>query len=85
LELNNLTKIYYDFSLIPTASAYSCLPDGYKGSEEGIDSLIIPTLYDYNLNFPADSDLATITEVNVAGGNFKLLQDYLVRNDDAIF
>lgn len=85
LQSEESERIFYGLSLIPTASACSCAPDGYKGSEEGIDSLTITTVYDYNASFPAGSDLAAITEVNFLGDNFEMLQDFLIRNKDAVF
>ncbi|NJN77209.1 MAG: hypothetical protein HC803_01845 [Saprospiraceae bacterium] len=85
LQLNNFENKFYGLSLIPTASACSCAPDGYKGGEEGIDSLTITTIYDYNVNFPAGTNLAAITEVSFEGDNYEMLQEFLVRNKDAVF
>ncbi|MGB1121702.1 MAG: hypothetical protein ACPG3Z_06880, partial [Saprospiraceae bacterium] len=53
LNIGNQQNKFYTFSLIPTAAACSCLPDGYDGSEVGIDSLSFITTYDYNANYPA--------------------------------
>lgn len=85
LQQENQQNKFLTFSLIPTASACSCPPDGWKGSEEGIDSLIITTTYDYNAAFPAGSDLSNILELNFEGDNYELHQDFIVRNDIAIF
>jgi hypothetical protein len=85
LQLENSKSFFNDFSLIPTASACSCPPDGYRGGEEGIDSLIITTVYNYNANFLAGTNLAAITEVSFEGDNFEMVQEFLIRNRDAIF
>lgn len=78
-------KTFYTFSLIPSASACSCAPDGWKGSEEGIDSLVITTTHDYNASFAAGSDITSILELNYLGENYEHYQDFMIRNDELIF
>lgn len=82
LNIEKAEKIFYTFSLIPTASACSCLPDGYAGAEVGIDSLSFTTTYDYNSNYPAGSDISEILEFSDWGSEFKSYQDYRTQNDE---
>ena len=79
-------KKLYGLSFIPTASACSCPPDGWSGSEEGLDSLIITTVNDYNANYPAGSNISGITEFyTYETGAYESFQEFISRNEQAIF
>lgn len=58
-------KNYFDFNFSTMASAYacSCLENGYNGAKyEGISSLNIITLHDYNENYKANDNINSIIE-----------------------
>lgn len=79
-------KPLYGFSLIPTASACSCAPDGWSGSEEGLGTLTITTVNDYNANYPAGSEINAITQYYVfETGDYEVYEDFVSRNTQAIF
>lgn len=79
-------KKLYGLSFIPTASACSCPPDGWSGSEEGLDSLIITTINDYNASYPAGSNISDITEFyDYETGGYESFQSFVSRNTQAIF
>lgn len=85
LNLDN-EKPLYGFSLIPTASACSCPPDGWSGSEEGLDSVIITTIHDYNATYPAGSEINAITEYyTFETGDYEVYEDFASRNTQAVF
>lgn len=84
LNISNKENKFYTFSLIPTAAACSCLPDGYDGSEVGIDSLSFTLTYDYNTNYPAGSDISEILEFSDWGQEFQSYEDYITKNDEKI-
>lgn len=84
LNIENKENRFFTFSLIPTAAACSCLPNGYDGSEVGIDSLSFTTTYDYNANYAAGSDIAEILEFSNWGSEFQSYQDYMTKNDEFI-
>ncbi|MFK7950885.1 MAG: hypothetical protein AB8G11_25115 [Saprospiraceae bacterium] len=83
-DLNVEEDKFFTFSLIPTAAACSCLPNGYEGSEVGIETLSFITTYDYNVDYPAGSDIAEILEFSNWGSEYKSYQDYTTENEDII-
>ena len=77
-------KKFYTFSLIPTASACSCLPNGHNGSEVGIDSLTFTTTYDYNADYPAGADISDILEFSNYGSTYQSYEAFIAANDETI-
>ncbi len=76
---------FTSISLIPTASACSCLWNGYAGSEEGIESLTFKTIFDYNVDYPAGSDISDIIRLNLNSGNYESVDNFITENNTIIF
>lgn len=81
LNMEQKENEFYTFSLISSALACSCLPNGYDGSEVGIDSLTFTTTYDYNANFPAGSDISDILEFRPWDRDYMTYAEFMVEND----
>lgn len=86
LNIEKIERKFYSFSLIPSALAEDpiCLPDGFNGSEVGIDSLIMVTTYDYNTNYPAGSDVSSIMEFSNLNNEYQSYEAFLIENSSGI-
>lgn len=81
------SKFNFSFSTIPTAYACSCLEPGYNGAkDEGIKSLNIITLHDYNDNYKANDNINEIMAfseyINLMDS--KSYEEFIAMNSDNV-
>ncbi|MEM8908583.1 MAG: hypothetical protein AAGD05_12100 [Bacteroidota bacterium] len=77
-------KPRWDFSLIPSAHACSCLEDGYEGSEdEKLEQLTLITQYDFDVDHLANDTINDLVVVR-KGANEQELSDYLMQSTEPL-